>query len=76
MEESTSREPGALSTLLTACTTDVHGVADVGDGEGDLLGAPDLQRPGEGVGHVGQLERSLLDPLAHVVGRGEPVEHG
>ena len=33
----------------------VHRVADVGDGEGDLIGAPDLQRTSDGIGNVVEL---------------------
>ena len=39
----------------------VHRVADVGDGEGDLLGAPELERAGDGVRDVVELGRGLLD---------------
>ncbi len=54
---------------------DVHRVADVGDGEGDLIGAPDLQRAGDGVGDVVELGGGAQHVVAHVVRRRQTVEH-
>ena len=64
VDEMTRRNAGAAEHVGDGVHhRDVHRVADVGDGEGDLLGAPDLERAGDGVGHVVELGGGLLDTL-------------
>ena len=53
---------------------DVDRVADVGDGEGDLVGASDLERAGDGVGDVVELGGGAQHVVAHVVGGRQTVE--
>ena len=54
---------------------DVDRVADVGDGQRELLAAAHLEAAGERVGAVAEVGRRVEHPAAHVLAGGQPVEH-